>query len=90
MDQGEPNLSITLHAESFQKGHPMRGSKNYEEEVIASSVYFLVQEKIKGSIMMVYVKGVSYLSINYMTDSEERNMYWYVMDVEMNRKMKIS
>ena len=68
----------------------MRGSKNFEEKVIASRVYFLVQQKIKGSIMMDYVKGISYLRINYMTDSEERNMYWYVMDVEMKRKMKIS
>ena len=90
MDQGEPKLCSTLHAESLQKCHPMRGSKNYEEKVIASSVYFLVQEKIQESIMMGYAKGISYVSINHMTDSQERNMYWYVMGIEMKRKIKIS
>ena len=90
-NQGEPKLCSTLHAEeSLQKCHPMRGSKNYEEKVIAFSVYFLVQEKIKESIMMGYAKAISYVSINHMTDSQERNMYWYVMDREMKGKIKIS
>ena len=90
MDQGEPKLCSILHVESLQKCHPMRGSKNYEEKVIASSAYFLVQEKIKESIMMGYDKGISYVSINHMADSQERNMYWYVMGIEIKRKIKIS
>ena len=80
--QGEPKLCSTLHAETLQKCHPMRGS--------CFQCLFPGAGENTGKHNEGYAKGILYVSINHMTDSQKINMYWYVMGIEMKRKIKIS
>ena len=74
----------------FAEMSPNERFKELRRKGYCFQCLFPGEERIKENMLMGCVKGISYASIYHMTDFQEKNTYWYVMNIEMKRKIKIS
>ena len=67
----------------------MSPNERFEELSRRGYCFQCLQERIKGSTTMGCVKEILSASTNHMTGFQRKSMCWYVMNIEMTKKIKI-